>query len=128
MEGFTSESRVEFADLILAGEHGMKIPVTASSFTISAETLIPTETKLQTCYPNPFNPVTTINYDLAVDGQVEIRIYDLMGRVVTDLVSETQQVGRYEVNWNANGHSSGAYFLKMATPDYTSTQKLMLVN
>jgi len=126
-DGFIGESKVEFANLILAGEHGVKIPVTASSFIVSAETLIPKITKLQACYPNPFNPVTTINYDLAMEGFVDITVFDITGRFVIQLVSTNQQADHYQITWNASDIASGVYFLKMVTPDYTSTQKLLLV-
>ena len=79
-------------------------------------------------YPNPFNPATTINYDLAADGYVSILVYDALGREVATLFSGDQVSGtNHQVTWNAADQASGAYFLRMTAGSYTNTQKLMLV-
>jgi flagellar hook assembly protein FlgD len=78
-------------------------------------------------YPNPFNPTTTIGFGLAVDSEVSIQIYNLQGRVIETLANQFMQAGYHSVTWNANNYSSGVYFVKMATGDYVSTQKLLLV-
>jgi hypothetical protein len=82
---------------------------------------------LDSAYPNPFNPTTTISFGLEFDSEVSIQIYNLQGRVVETLVSEYMRAGYHSVTWNADNFSSGVYFVKMATGDYVSTQKLLLV-
>ena len=90
--------------------------------------MLPIKTALNASYPNPFNPSTTINYDLAVDGYVSILVYDALGREVATLFSGDQVAGtNYQVTWNAADQASGAYFLRMTAGNYTNTQKLMLV-
>jgi len=127
VDGFKGESQVEFVDLILAGEHGVKIPVITSSIVVSSDILVPDETRLQSCYPNPFNPVTTISYDLAIAGQVEIMVYDILGRQVTSLVNDYQPAGSYEIIWNASDYSSGFYLMRMQTEGFHSIQKVLLM-
>ena len=126
VDGFNGESMVEFADLILAGEHGVKIPVESSAFTVSTVD-VPTETKLNTGYPNPFNPVTTISYDLSQDSPVNIAVYDIRGRVVSELVNESKAAGYYEVTWDGTDVASGTYLIRMTTDRYTNTQKVLLL-
>ncbi len=89
--------------------------------------VIPEEFELNQAYPNPFNPITTISYGLPEDTFVQIRIYDLNGRQVSELVNNTQSAGTYQVNWNASNQSSGVYLVKMVSGDYTKSQKLLLV-
>jgi len=99
-------------------------------FTISGLSEIesaPGKISLDSAYPNPFNPTTTISFGLPVDSEVSIQIYNLQGRVVETLASQFMQAGYHSVTWNANNYSSGVYFVKMATGDYVSTQKLLLV-
>ena len=87
----------------------------------------PEKISLDSAYPNPFNPTTTISFGLPFDSEVSIQIYNLQGRVVETLTSEYMQAGYHSVTWNADNFSSGVYFVKMATGDYVSTQKLLLV-
>ena len=88
---------------------------------------IPDDFALSRAYPNPFNPVTQIQYALPEDIHVELTIYDIMGRQVTELISTEQQAGYHKVVWNGNNNASGLYFVTMSAGDYISTQKLMLV-
>jgi len=83
-------------------------------------------------YPNPFNPGTTLNYQLPHTSDVTIVVYDLLGKEIRTLVDEKKQAGSYRVKWdgtNNTGHqvSSGIYFCKMITPDFTKIQKMMLL-
>ena len=87
----------------------------------------PEKISLDSAYPNPFNPTTTISFGLPFDSEVSIQIYNLQGRVVETLASEYMQEGYHSVTWNADNFSSGVYFVRMATGDYVSTQKLLLV-
>ncbi|MGB3018870.1 MAG: T9SS type A sorting domain-containing protein, partial [Ignavibacteria bacterium] len=64
-------------------------------------------------YPNPFNPVTTINYDLPSDGIVTLKVYDILGRELKTLVNEMKTAGYYKVQFNAADLASGAYFYRL---------------
>ena len=89
--------------------------------------ILPIEYVLYNVYPNPFNPVTNIIYGLSEYTIVQIVIFDLSGKQVELLVNEFQEADYHSVDWNADNHPSGVYFVKMIAGEYISTQKLMLV-
>ena len=89
--------------------------------------ILPLEYVLYTVYPNPFNPVTNIIYGLSEYTIVQIVIFDLSGKQVELLVNDFQEAGYHSVDWNADNHPSGVYFVKMVADDYVNTQKLMLI-
>jgi DNA/RNA endonuclease YhcR with UshA esterase domain len=78
-------------------------------------------------YPNPFNPVTTISFDLASASNVKLTIYDLTGRKVQELVNKNMNAGSYDLRWNASHLSSGMYLYRLETPEFTATNKLLLM-
>jgi hypothetical protein len=92
---------------------------------------IPERFNLYANYPNPFNPVTKIRFDLAnVKGEtqnVRLIIYDITGREVTTLVNRELKAGRYEVTFDGSSVSSGVYFYKLVTSDFVDTKKMLLV-
>jgi subtilisin family serine protease len=88
---------------------------------------LPRSYSLHNAYPNPFNPATTIEYDIAKYSHVKLNIYDSRGRIVGVLVDKNENAGSYKVIFNASGLSSGIYFYKLTANDYSSTKKLMLI-
>ncbi len=78
-------------------------------------------------YPNPFNPSTTISYQLPERCRVSLKIYDVTGRELETLVDEDMDVGRYTMTWNASSFSTGTYFAKMSAGKYSAVKKLALV-
>lgn len=88
---------------------------------------IPNYYSLGNCYPNPFNPTTTINYSIPQTSFVEITIYDLLGREIIQLVNEEKQSGKYQVKFNAKSLSSGSYFYRMKAGNYTETKKFVIM-
>ena len=78
-------------------------------------------------YPNPFNPSTTITYQMPKDGFVNLTVYNSLGQEVAVLVNRQQSVGRYSVQFNANNLSSGIYFYRIATGEFNSVKKMLLV-
>ena len=83
-------------------------------------------------YPNPFNPVTTLRYDLPEGALVNITIYDMMGKVVSNLVSSQQSAGYKSVQWNATNTvgqavSAGLYLYTIQAGDYSQTKKMVLL-
>jgi hypothetical protein len=78
-------------------------------------------------YPNPFNPVTSFTYSLPEDGLVQVAIYDISGRMVSELVNGYQAAGSYPVVWDANELSSGVYLVNMTAGEFTTVQKIMLI-
>jgi hypothetical protein len=83
-------------------------------------------------YPNPFNPTTTISYDLPSDGNIELSIYNIRGQHVKILIMGEQIAGSYEVVWNGKDNneksvSSGIYFYKLSTKDETIMKKILML-
>lgn len=78
-------------------------------------------------YPNPFNPTTTISYSIPNREFVELKVYDLLGNQVANLVNEFKSVGSHSVNFNASNLSSGIYFYKLKAGNYIQTKKLILL-
>jgi hypothetical protein len=79
-------------------------------------------------YPNPFNPYTIIRYTLPVACHLDLSIYNLLGQKVTALVSEKQQAGQYQVQWDASGFPSGIYYYILKTNDFWQARKMILLH
>jgi agmatine/peptidylarginine deiminase len=78
-------------------------------------------------YPNPFNPSTNIKFAISKSGFVSLKIYDVLGREVSALINEFRQAGEYSVEFNANNFTSGIYFYKITSGDYTEVKKMVLM-
>ena len=78
-------------------------------------------------YPNPFNPTTKIDYTLEKPGKVSLKIYDLLGKLVTTLVDEQQGAGLHTINFDASRFTSGIYFYQIISNSYTNTRKMILL-
>jgi len=91
------------------------------------DTEMPNRLTLHPNYPNPFNPETTIRYNLPVSGFVSLSLYDITGREVKKLVSGFQPEGEKSVQFNGSGLASGLYFLKLRQSGKMEVQKLMLL-
>jgi hypothetical protein len=94
---------------------------------VLSSTDIPKEFQLYQNYPNPFNPVTNIKFDIPRSSLVKIRVYDILGKEISDLVNTDMEPGRYEVNWDASNYASGVYFYKIETKDFTKVMKMVLL-
>jgi hypothetical protein len=78
-------------------------------------------------YPNPFNPGTSINYSIPEAGFVTLDVFNLLGEKVASLVSEVQNAGKYEVNFDASKLTSGVYFYQLQTDNNISVKKMLLL-
>jgi hypothetical protein len=78
-------------------------------------------------FPNPFNPATTINYQIPQTGFVTLKIYDILGKEITTLVNEQKNQGRYSVNFDASKLASGVYIYQLRVNDYVSSKKMLLL-
>ena len=78
-------------------------------------------------FPNPFNPTTEINYSLPRQSNVTIKIFDVLGREISTLVNEEKPAGKYKINFNAVGLSSGIYFYQMKANDFIETKKMIII-
>jgi hypothetical protein len=93
---------------------------------------LPAVTTLHAAAPNPFNPATTLAYDLASGGRVSLKIYSIDGRLVRTLVDEPVPAGRYSVVWQGRDDggrpvASGTYVVRLVAPGRTETRRMMLV-
>ena len=83
-------------------------------------------------FPNPFNPITTLRYDLPSDALVTLSIYDMLGREITQLVNTTQEAGFKSVQWDAKDSmgrpvSAGVYLYQIQAGDFVQTKKMVLL-
>jgi hypothetical protein len=78
-------------------------------------------------YPNPFNPTTTIKYDLSESAFVTLKIYNMLGQEIVTLVNETITPGYYSVDWNPGNLSTGLYIIELKVGDKTFNQNLTYI-
>ena len=78
-------------------------------------------------YPNPFNPSTTISFQLPEAGNVSIKIFNIIGEQILELINQNMEAGKHSVNWNAEGLPSGTYLYRLESNNFTSTKKLLLL-
>jgi len=106
-----------------------------SEFTVGINNMgldLPEKFSLLQNFPNPFNPVTTLRYDLPEDSQVSIMIYDIMGRKVKTLVNKSQNAGFKATIWDATNDlgqpvSAGIYLYKIQAGEFVQTRKMVLL-
>lgn len=87
----------------------------------------PYQYRLYNNYPNPFNPSTTIRYELKVEGNVSLKVYDILGREVSTLVNERQGAGGHSVVFDAKKFASGVYFYTLRSGGFVKTEKMILL-
>lgn len=110
------------------------LPILKPSTDIQDYNSLPTEFVLMQNYPNPFNPSTTISYQIpvvealsAAEVQVTLKVYDMLGREIAELVNQSQNAGSYSVQFNGNNLASGAYIYTLKAEHFTQTKKMLLV-
>jgi hypothetical protein len=88
---------------------------------------MPVRVELLQNYPNPFNASTTITFSVPSKLPVILKIFDVLGREVFNLVSEELSAGTYSRQWNAEGMASGIYFYRLQAGSFTEIKKLILL-
>ena len=116
---FEYSGKIEIEDVFLIGWNGVQIETNIIT--------VPNDFELFPAYPNPFNPQTTIDFELASDSNVKISIYNLSGREIETLENGTRQSGYYSMTWDASSQATGVYLVRMTVDNFTTTQKVMLV-
>jgi hypothetical protein len=96
---------------------------------IKYDEIIPLNYSLSQNFPNPFNPTTSVEFSVPVEGFVTIKVYDLLGQAVADLYSGNAQAGTYTLNWDGKDNSgnvvsSGSYIYKMTAGDFVQSKKM----
>lgn len=108
--------------------YGLELSIVPNKDIINAQLLneIPTSYSL-TNYPNPFNPSTTINYQLPESGYVTIKVYDMLGKEIATLVNESKNAGSYNVHFDASKLTSGVYVYTITANNFIQSKKMLLV-
>ncbi|MFA7420911.1 MAG: T9SS type A sorting domain-containing protein [Melioribacteraceae bacterium] len=88
---------------------------------------IPTKFELSQNYPNPFNPTTVLQYSLPKEGNVSLKVYNVIGQEVATLVNAHQKIGNYKVNFNAEHLASGIYFYRIQAGSFSEVKKMLLI-
>lgn len=94
---------------------------------IIKQTEIASEFSLSQNYPNPFNPVTNIKFSIPQSGDVTLKVYDMLGKQVAELVNGYKPSGSYIVDFNGSNLPSGVYFYRLEAKDFTDVKKMVLV-
>jgi len=126
------------ADIIISSndpdEPMVYVPVTLEVISLAVDDalLIPKQFTLHPNHPNPFNPITSLRYDLPEQAQVTLTIYNMLGREVTQLVNTTQDAGYRSVQWNATDMhgksvSAGVYLYQIQAGEFVQTKKMVLL-
>jgi endonuclease/exonuclease/phosphatase family metal-dependent hydrolase len=119
---------LNLTDTKSASDHFPKIAdFTFRTTTGKLENNIPAKFELLQNYPNPFNPSTTINYNLLEEGEVTLKVFDVLGKEVATLVNEVQHSARYSINFNAPRLAGGIYFYQLKSGSFIETKKLVLL-
>jgi hypothetical protein len=100
---------------------------TGLELVLSGGDAVPSVFSLSQCYPNPFNPATTIEYSLPVRGQALLRVYNLLGEEVATLVDDVQDAGMHRITFDAHRLSSGAYFYRLDAGRATAVKKMLVI-
>jgi hypothetical protein len=90
-------------------------------------TELPHDYLLQQNYPNPFNPSTTIKYELPKSSDVELSVFDVLGREVAVVVNARKEAGSYEVRFDGSVLSSGVYLYRLQAGDFVQTWKMIVL-
>ena len=112
---------------ITAGSSLYRIRLAQTTGVRGHGSLQPCSFNLYANYPNPFNPETTISYQLAANSFVTVKVYDPLGREIALLVNEDRAAGAYSVHWDATGFSSGTYFYRLRAGSFDETKKMLLL-
>jgi hypothetical protein len=93
----------------------------------SVEEELPKENRLFDNYPNPFNPTTTIKYELKEAVNLTLKVYDSLGRIVKTIEEGIKPAGRYEVSFDGSELSSGMYFYRLQSDKFNFTKKMLMI-
>lgn len=114
--------------LSLYGDANIRAKVSTETFVkIDDELKIPQDFTLDPNYPNPFNPITNLSFNMENTTNVSLEIYDVNGHIVETLVNGIMQQGSHLIAWNASQYSSGMYFVRMRSGNFEKSQKIMLI-
>ena len=130
----TGTVQLDLFDLDNIDEHILIDLIIYAGITVGPITTraLPEHFELYDCFPNPFNPITTLRYELPEEAMVTITVYDMIGRKVNNLVSSQQTAGYKSIQWNATNDagqpvSAGLYLYTIQTGEFRQTRKMVLL-
>jgi hypothetical protein len=128
-EGVTAALVLDGREYPMAGKGSVAIPAPESraALRLSIRSVTPEAFALRQCYPNPFNPVTTIEYELPSRQDVVIRVFNLLGQEVATLHEGTREAGVHRTRFDASPLASGIYFYRIQAGPYSAVMKMALV-
>lgn len=109
------------------GRPNISLVFNAGTHAGNTNTQTPLEYSLSQNYPNPFNPVTKINFTLPKQKFVTLKIYDILGKEISSPVNEIKEAGYYSIDFNASNLSSGVYFYRLSTDEFTDIKRMVLL-
>ena len=130
------QASLTMTDLIVSSALAQTIPVQLGTIVqpVSGKgTSIPVSFSLSAAAPNPFNPATTISYEVPQSAHIQLTVYNLLGQDVIRLVDQVQQPGRYQITWNAHNArgasvASGVYLYRMtSSTGYSDSRGMTLL-
>lgn len=105
----------------------LKFKTQSQTTLVGDDITAPNKFELYQNYPNPFNPETIIRFDLPVEQYVSLKIYDLHGKEIITLISENLKAGSHQIKFDASRLTSGIYFYRIITPEFTDAKKMILI-
>ena len=93
----------------------------------SISNTVPDGFKLEQNFPNPFNPKTVIQYHIPVKGLVSLKVFDVLGNEVAQLLNGNQEAGSFEAEFDGSGLASGIYYYRIESGSFVQTKKMMLI-
>ncbi|MCF8242229.1 MAG: carboxypeptidase regulatory-like domain-containing protein [Melioribacteraceae bacterium] len=126
---FNSENNSLHTNLDEGQEYEMNFNLTPSATYVEEEIkeIIPDQFTLKNNYPNPFNPTTTIGFDIPTQSYVKLTVYNLIGEEITTLVNKTLDAGTYNYTFDASNLNSGIYFYQLQAGEFNSVRKMILM-
>ncbi|MDR3666051.1 MAG: T9SS type A sorting domain-containing protein, partial [Ignavibacteriaceae bacterium] len=130
----TSPKQYSYVDKrVNTGEYNYRLKMIDFNGTFKFSNIIninissPDKFELLSAYPNPWNPTTTIRYQVPINTFVTIKLFDALGREISTLVNEEKPSGNYEVTLNGKNLSSGVYYYQMKAGNFIETKKIVLI-
>jgi hypothetical protein len=124
---FVSNAALDFTDPKYYSV-SLENPITVSGGTgIAVDKALPRRYELAQNFPNPFNPTTTISFEVPVTGQVKLSVYNLLGKEVATLINGRVSAGSHQVIFDASNLQSGIYYYRLESGDFVATKKLLLL-
>jgi tricorn protease-like protein len=114
---------------LIIGTHGRSMYGidTDGTVAVNEESNIPGHFVLEQNYPNPFNPTTSIEYSVVSNEYVSLKVYDLLGNEIADLVNEKKEAGKYNVTFDASEFASGVYIYRLTSGSINLSKKMILI-